>query len=335
MPHPDTEPLRDICRLEHPMFSRLGAIIFRRSPTDGTPMMTLAFGEREAGLPLRSLQHAFGIADGSPDGLMLGQIAESLDYVAFLRPGDPLPGEVINGQASWEPSAAHRRTAATRLRMQLLAWHDPAAARDAAAMRDIESRVENDPAIRGKVQAAFHEAAAALEMAGSGEVVALAERIGAELAFIEALRERLLMRAHGLMTQVGQIIRAAGRADHQRREEGTRLLRLGGVALGGFRARFEDVDAQTGEIIAMLRNADGQIAYSRSNRDTLYRSLRAWEPVLDAWRKADKAGDEVGGLIASTHHFLAQRYLPTSEWPSFNALRQPGAPRKPEHTMIW
>lgn len=335
MHDPDGTPPRAICQLEHPMFSRLGDILFRRSLTDGTPMMILPFGEREAGLPLRSLQHAFGITDESPDGQMLGLIAESLDYVACLRPGDPLPGEVINGAASWQPSAAHRRTAATRLRLQLLAWLDPAAARDAGSAQDIEVRLESDPAIRGKVQAAFREAAAALDVAGSEEVVALVERIGEELGFIEALRERLLSRVQVVLQQVGQIVRGSGRVDNQRREDVTQILRLGTVALAGFKARFEDVDAQTGEIIATLRNADGQIAYIRSNRDTLYRSLRAWEPVLEAWRMVDEAGGELAGVIASTYHFLAQRYLPTSEWPSFNSLRQPGAPRKPEHMMIW
>ena len=331
----DAEPLREICQLEHPMFGRLGDIVFRRSLTDGTPMMILPFGEREAGLPLRSLQHAFGISDESPDGQMLGQIAESLDYVACLRPGDALPGEVINGRASWQPSAAHRRTAASRLRWQLLAWLDPVAAQDAGSAREIEARLESDTAIRAKVQTAFREAAVALDVPGSEEVVALVERIGEELAFIEALRERLLARVQGLLARVGQIVRGAGRVDHQRREDITQILRLGTVALAGFKARFDDVDAQTGEIIATLRNADGQIAYIRSNRDTLYRSLRAWEPVLEAWDKAEAAGGEWAAVIAATYHFLAQRYLPTSEWPSFNSLRQPGAPRKPEHTMVW
>jgi hypothetical protein len=329
------EPPREICQLEHAMFSKLGDIMFRRSLTDGTPMMILPFGEREAGLPLRSLQHAFEISDDSPDGQMLGQIAESLDYVTCLRPGDPLPAEVVNGQASWEPSAAHRRTAATRLRLQLLAWLDPAAGKEAGTAQDIEARIEGDPAIRAKVQTAFREAATTLDLASSEEVVALVERVGEELAFIEALRERLLARVQALVARVGQIVRSSARVDHQRREDVTQVLRLGGMALGQFRARFEDVDAQTGEIIATLRNADSQIAYIRSNRDTLYRSLRAWEPVLEEWRKADAKGLELGPVIATTYQFLAQRYLPTSEWPSFNSLRQAGAPRKPEHTMVW
>ena len=320
----NVETPRDICQLDHAMFSKLGEIMFRRSLSDGTPMMILPFGEREAGLPLRSLQHAFGIADESPDGQMLGRIAESLDYVHCLRPGDPLPAEVINGQASWEPAVEHRRTAATRLRLQLLGWIDPSAAQEVGAARDIETLLESNPAIRGKVQAA-----------GSEAVVALVERLGEELAFIEALRELLLSRVQVLVARVGQMVRGAGRIDYQRREDMTQVLRLATIALNQFRSRFAEVDVQTGEIIATLRNADGQIAYIRSNRDVLYRSLRAWQPALDAWRKADGAAADIGPVVATTYQFLAQRYLPTSEWPTFNSLRQARASRKPERTMIW
>jgi phosphoserine phosphatase len=326
---------RDRCRLDHELFSRLGSISFRRADADGTPIMVVPFGEREAGVPLRSLQHAFNIGDETPDGQMLGLIAESLDYVTALQPGDLLPAEVVSGMASWEPNARHRQTAATRLRLQLLAWLDPAAARTACGA-DIGERLEADPALRAKVQAAFREAAAELELASMDEVVALVERLTEEFAFIEALRERLLGRVQVLTVRLGQLGHGAARMDQQRREAITQVQRLSGQALAQFRARFEEIDAQTGEIIATLRNADSQIAYIRSNRDTLYRSQRAWETVLETWRKADGAGSEAAWhAVSETYQFLARRYLPASEWPSFNSLRQAGAPRKPEHAMVW
>ncbi len=317
------------------MFRRLGDIVFRRSLADGTPMMILSFGEREAGVPLRSLQHELDITDDSPDGRMLGRIAESLDYVACLRPGDPMPAEVVDGQASWEPTNAHRRTAATRLRLQLLAWIDPAAAQEAGAERDIEAQMQRDPVIRSKVQAAFREAAATLELESPAEVVAVVERLSEETAYIEALRELLLSRVQALMARVGQMLRGSGRIDLNRRDDLTQMVRLGEIALKQFRARFEDVDVQTAEIIPMLRNADSQIAFIRSNRDTLYRSLRGWEPVLNDWAKAGGPSAELGPVITATYHFLAQRYLPYSEWPVSNSLRHSGRVRTPERVMAW
>ncbi len=331
---PDFEAAPDHCVLHHALFTKLGTVSFRRALTDGTPMMIVPFGEREAGLPLRSLQHAFDIPDGSPDGRMLGLIAESLDYVTCLCVGDPLPAEVVNGTASWEPTARHRQTAAMRLRLQLLAWLDPAAAR--AAGGNLEARLETDAGLRATVQNAFREAATALDLASGEDVVALVARFTEELAFIEALRDRLFGRVLTLCARLGVIARGANRQDLHRREDITQVQRLASLALTQFRGRFEDIDAQTGEIIATLRNADSQIAYIRSNRDTLYRSHRAWQPVLDAWQKAEVAGGEaLWPAVGVLYQFLAQRYLPSNEWPSFNSLRQAGAPKKPEHTMTW
>jgi hypothetical protein len=335
-PDPGCEARPDRCVLDHELFRKLGPISFRRAETDGTPMMIVPFGESEAGVPLRSLQQAFGIGDETPDGRMLGLIAESLDYVTSLSPGDPLPAEVVDGSASWEPARRHRQVAAMRLRLQLLGWLDPAAAREAQRAGDAEGRLETDPALRARVQAAFREAAAALGLECAEAVVVLVERLGEEWAFIEALRERLLGRVQALAGRMTGYARAAARPDDQRREAITQVQRLLGGALSRFRARFEEIDAQTGEIIATLRNADSQIAYVRSNRDALYRSLRAWEPVLDGWAEAEAAGGGAAwAAIAEIYQFLARRYLPANQWPALNSIRQGGTPPRPEHAMVW
>ena len=56
--------------------------------------------------------------------------------------------------------------------------------------------------------------------------------------------------------------------------------------------RFEELDAQTGEVMAALRNVDSQRAFIRSNRDWLYRSQRAWEPILGEWERQDECPRE-------------------------------------------
>src|SRR6185437_1381318 len=78
-----------LCHLEHPVFSRVGEPMFRRAESDNAPVMIVQLGDREAALPLRSLQREFAIPDDSADGRMLAMIAASLDFVAGLRPGDP------------------------------------------------------------------------------------------------------------------------------------------------------------------------------------------------------------------------------------------------------
>ena len=332
MPEDATPQRSDFCRLEHPMFGKLGGISFRRSVSDGAPMMMLPFGEREAGLPLRSLQQAFEIADDSPDGMMLGQIAQSLDYVTCLHPGDRLPAEVTTGEASWEPDEEHRRITSTRLRLQLLTWAAPETVRDAGP--DIEARLECDPLIRGKLQHAFREAASFLELASSEEVVAIVTRLGDELAFIEALRERLLIPAQVMAFRLGRLAGSAARLDQARRSDITQVKRLATTAADGFRVRFDELDGQTGEIMPTLRNIDSQIAYVRSGRDGLYRNLRAWKQPLESWRTFEQDGGDLWPLINETYQFLARRYLPSSEWPVFNSLRR-GAAAKPQDRMIW
>lgn len=319
----DPVQVPDHCVLTHHVFSLLPDISFRRAESDGTPVMVVPFGDRTASVPLRSLQREFAIQDDSADGHMLGLIAESLDYVTALRLGDKLPDEVVNGKASWEPGVLHRRRAATRLRLRLLAWLDPSAALAAGKGEDSANRLEADPELRTMVQNAFRKAAEELGLATSEELVERVEQLAEEFSYIEALREGLLNRVQAVVTRGTSLGSHLGRKDGLRAEALSRMLCLSGITSSQFLARFEDIDAQTGEIIALLRNPEGQISFVRSNRDSLYRSMRAWEPILVQWEKADFSDDSaIWALVADTYQFLAKRHLPANEWPSFSALRQ-------------
>jgi hypothetical protein len=312
------------CRLQHPIFATLGAISFRRADGDGQPAMAVPLGEREALVPLRALQREFAIADDSEDGRMLGLIAESLDYVESLRPGDTLPGEVLDGSASWQPETRHRAQVAARLRDQLLAWLDGGAV-----------RLDHDAALRQRVQAAFEQAALALALPDAQAVIALVENLAEELSYIEALRESLLGRV-GLMT--GRVARAVGhfRGDGARLEALTQVHRLGEAAAAQLAGRFQEVDAQTGEVMAALRNIESQQAFIRSNRDLLYRALRGWEPILAGWVALPTLLDDAfWGLVARSYQFLARHYLPVQEWQTPGAVRRVRRSKAPDSAMTW
>ena len=124
----------DQVRLQHRLFSGFADPLFRRAETDGTPVMVVLLGEREAALPLRALQREFDIADDSEDGRMLALITASLDFIAGLRIGDALPAEVLSGEASWQPSQQHLRLANAKLRLQLASWARSGAVEDRSAM---------------------------------------------------------------------------------------------------------------------------------------------------------------------------------------------------------
>src|SRR5678815_2054790 len=195
-----TNPVaQDHCVLTHRMFLLMGDPLFRRAETDGLPVVVVRLGDKEAAVPLRSLQHEFGIPEKSDDGRMLDLIAQSLDFIAGLHMGDPLPTEVLGGEASWEPDDVHFQIANARLQWQLVAWLNAGTGVDSPQF-DADSllQVVDDPSRREQVQRAFAKAAEALELPNSQAVVLQVEELAHELAYIEALRDRLLNRVKAM-----------------------------------------------------------------------------------------------------------------------------------------
>ena len=303
------------CEFQHKVFTTLGDVRFRRSSTDGVPMMALMLGDREAQLPLASLRREFCIDKDSADGRMLDLIGSALDFVSSLQPGDQLPAEIRTGEASWQPSPNHMRLAATRLRLGLVAWMSPASRWAKTAQDELTLlRLADDPSLREEVHAVSIAVAGQLGLRDGADVIRLVEELSQELAYIEALRERLLGRVAGLCRRVGRLLhdrkRAPGSFDTL-----SQVQRLISVACKQIVSRFEDVDAQTGEVGSLLRNVDNQRSFIRSNRDWLYRTQRAWEPVLDRWsRVAEIPAEEMGALLGVTYQFLAQRCMPATAW---------------------
>lgn len=323
------------CVLEHRLFHTLSDVLFRRAEGDDTPVIVMSLGERTAAVPLRSLQRELGIADDSPDGRMLHLIARSLDYVAGLQMGDPLPTEVLDGRASWAPGAAHRAVAGARLRLQLTAWLQPEGAGvmmpDAGTVR----RLDEDPAMRQLVNTALDQAAHDLGLSGRNGVVRLLETLAEELSYIEALREGLLNRVHSMTVRLERFARA-GRINRKRMEMLTQVRRLGKAAEDQIAARFADIDAHSQEVMTALRNVEDERSLIRASRDWLYRVSRAWEPILQDWEEAGGLPDnELWRLIERTYRFLAPRHMPVQEWQATVAFQRHGMPRPIGAIMEW
>jgi hypothetical protein len=332
---PKLQP-QDHCRLKHRLFNRFGDPLFRRAETDGTPVMVVMLGEREAALPLRALQREFDITDESEDGSMLALIAASLDFVTSLRLGDALPAEVLSGEASWEPSPQHLRLANARLRLQLAAWMRLGTGEDHSAIEaQALMAAADEPAMLLAIEQACRRAAEELKLAGPEMVSPMLEILGQELAYVEALRERLLIPVQGMSAKLGRFAHG-WRGDAAQLEKLTQVRRLNVVALRRIGGRFEELDAQTGEVLAALRNLDSQRTFIRSNRDWLYRTLRAWQPLLQEWTGVGFTFDDrVRTALENAYRFLAPRFMPVTEW---IAASGPGAAlkKKPEQRgMVW
>jgi hypothetical protein len=310
----ETEP-PTTCALEHRMFALLHEPLFRRTDADATPVMVVHLGDKEAVMPLRAIQREFAIADESPDGRMLALIAEALDFVPALRLGDELPKEVLTGDASWEPEPQHIQRALTRLRLQLVTWlHGPNAEETVDFNTDDLANADDDPVLRQQIQEAFQRAAEDLGLPTKEAVIAQLEVLAGELAYIEALRDRLLEGVRSVVNHIQRLFRAA-HSDASQRRLLERLRFLSQEALDRLSHRFEQQDAQTGEVMAMLRHLDSHRGFIRSNRDWFYRCHMAWEPILADWRgEAAKPAADIRPLLVGTYRFLAPRFMPVTEW---------------------
>ena len=328
-----TSPPPDHCCLVHRVFGMFGDPLFRRAESDGTPVMAVHMGEKEAAIPLSALRREFGIEVGSDDGRMLELIAQALDFVAGLRIGDPLPPEILSGEASWEPDEVHLQIANARLQWQLVTWLNSGTGADAEHL-DAEYllQVADDPARRQQVQQAFAKAAEVLGLPDRAAVIGLVEELARELAYIEALRDRLLRRAKVMADKLNRIAKAF-RGDASHLETLTQVRRLAATALKQISHHFDELDAQTGEVMSALRNADSQRTFIRSHRDWLYRTQRAWQSLLAEWEGAGIGFDEgVLQLLNRTYQFLAVRFMPVTEWA---ATTRPTQKKDTTRRMVW
>jgi hypothetical protein len=163
-------------------------------------------------------------------------------------------------------------------------------------------------------------------------VIGLVEELARELAYIEALRDRLLRRAKVMAEKLNRIAKAF-RGDASHLETLTQVRRLAATALKQMSRRFDELDAQTGEVMSALRNADSQRTFIRSNRDWLYRTQRAWQSLLTEWESAGIGFDEgVLQLLNRTYQFLAVRFMPVTEWA---AATRPIQAKETERRMVW
>ncbi len=285
------------CTFQHPLFGALGEIWFRRAEGDETPVLTMRLGERNAALPLRSLQAEFGITNESPDGRMLGLVAGALDFVSCLRPGDRLPAEIRTGEASWEPEPRHFALAAARVKLQLTAWLGKGNADQTDADPQVLLTLADDPAMRHHLQEALARAAAALGLDGPDAVLGQVQELAGELGYVEALRERLLRPGEAMLRRLQRV--GQRRLDPAHIELITQVQRLARKGVRDIGSRFEELDAQTGEVMAALQNLARQKRFIRGHRDWLYRSLRAWEPILSGWTTLDDTDSDQLWSLAS------------------------------------
>lgn len=318
---------------EHGFFNAVDSAYFRTLEDTNEPVLIMILeGQGEVSLKIPGVKKELNLEPGDPDARMLDLVVESLKYVREVRIGDPVPSEMTSGRASWNITDEHRAIAHNRVTMQLVSWMSGEEMLITDPLK--LAQVVSDPATKEKISNAFNEAAKAL---GIGEerredVIALIANLAEELAYIEALRSKF----HEIQLIYRKIFELDQKykADQSVRDDILAIRRLFKIAVDGFKDSFEQLDAQTGEILSALTNIAPVTKFIRKNRDDLRRRLWAWDPVIHRWsdipaQRSTKAERALGDL----YHFLAQRFLPRNEWELYSKALEKTKKRATE--VIW
>ncbi len=304
---------------EHKFFGSVKDPVFRLSEQTEEPCMYFKFGDSEVALPLPGIKTEFDLHE-TADGEMLDLVAECLKFVMSLEIGDQVPEELQTGRASWEVTDRHKSVAYQRLTMQLVSWLSG----DEVVVTNPDElmQISEDPRTRERVNEAFTKAAKALgiEVEERHKVIDLIKVLADELSHIEALREMLeRVKAIGEKLEEMRGLYGADRAILDTIEPITTLMK---TAIQELSDPIDQVDAQTGEILAVLKNIAPQVRFVRSMRDDLYRRLKAWEKLFNEWDGAViSRSDHNESLLRETYRFLAPRFMKKDEWVLFSQLQ--------------
>lgn len=310
-----------VVAFRHAFFARLDGLHFRISEQTGEPVAVVKLGDTEVALNFRGIRKELKLAEDDPDSRMLELIGDGLQYVRGLRPGEPLPRELTTRQASWEPEERHKVIAHQRLTVQLVSWLS--GEEHVITNPDELQQVADDPVTRKKVRTAFDEAADKLGIGRDRkhEVVERLEQLTSELSYIEALRD--VVNAVKAMEQKIQGLRKLYGHERSVLEIADPVARLMGAAVKEFSELLMQVDAQTCEIMGLMRNIENHTNYIRMIRDELHRRTMAWDEMLARWSRIKvEMGSDKPDLLRDTYHFLAPRFMQVNEWVLVTKLQE-------------
>ncbi len=323
-----------IVELEHWFFSKIENLRFQIDGASGKPVVVIPFKKTEAYLSFSAVAKEFAIASDSPDGIMLALVGSGLKYVKGLFPGDPLPTEILTGEASWTLLPKHILLAHQRVAMRLVSLMS--ANEPTVTDPIILLQMAGDPEVKKKVNEAFALAAVKLGLPAEckEEVIGFVNTLANEMAYIEALRD--LFDQMLRMREKIQLARRKYSREPLQRETMDQVARLMEKAVKEYAVVFDEIASHTSEIIEMLRNLAEEIAYIRRHRDDLHVRLLAWQELLAQWASVQVERSMVlTELIHSTHRFLAPRFMTVVDWLEVAQKERQKSGKNSKSVMAW
>jgi len=310
---PASDPRSQLFSFEHKVFSMEGGY-FAYMKDSQEAAFHIPLGDLKGAIALPVLRMEFDLKKETKDGYLLGIVEKSLRFVREIRPNDSIPHELLDGTASWAVEEKHRAIARNRLTMQLVSWLTGGETMivDVAQLEQLSEDVQ----IKVRVQEAFTKAAEKLGLGADRkqEVVDMIEKLGRELSYIEALRDRFA-RVQYINAQL-QMLSKIYKREPNIRNEIFRMQVLIRSPLTNFTTMFTQSDAQTGEILAVLRNIGAQTKFIREMRDDLHHRLMLWDEMINLWSTTTtERSVEIEALLKETYRFLARNFAVTNDWP--------------------
>lgn len=315
------ENIPEWIELDHPFFKPFSNPYFRMAGVDDdTPVFVGQLGDQEVVLTLKGIKRELKFADESPEARMLDVIGASLKYIIVLRPGDAVPSELLNGNASWEPTQKDIEAARRRVNIQLLTWTSGEEQNDASAQKFLD--LLNNKDSEQQLNEAYEVAAKKLGLSNRDDVTNAVEKLAGELAYIEALRA-IFVTIIKLERKL-QAFRVQFKNQGSVSTEIDQIIRLLQVPIKKWKGEFELVYAQSGEINMALNGHDRQINFIRETRDDLHLRFMAWSDILRSWESVEPGSEPYGfsDMLRTLNRFLAPRYMTIKEWVSADSWSQ-------------
>jgi hypothetical protein len=298
---------------EHKVFSMTGGY-FAYVKNTKEAAFHLPLGDLKGAIALPTLRVEFDLTPETNDGKLLDIVDKALRYVKEIRPNDSIPHELLDGTASWTVEEKHTTIARNRLTVQLVSWLTGGD----TAMVDLTQleQISDDPKTKARVQEAFTKAAEKLGIGADRkqEVVDMIEKLARELSYIEALRDRYC-KVQYINAQLIMLSKIYKREPGIRNEI-FRMQVLIRAPVADFDSMFTQADAQTGEILAVLRNIGPQTKFIREMRDELHNRLMLWDEMINPWSAITvEQSTDMESLLKDTYRFLARNFAVSNDWP--------------------
>lgn len=294
---------------EHKIFEVKGAH-FKLTHDSREPALYVTLGEMTGAVPVRSICEEFGIEDDSSDAELLRVVSSSLKFVREIHPNDSIPTEILDGSASWKIEEKHKNIARGRITMQLVSWLS--GTEEIITNSGELEAIASDPNTKEKIQNAFKEIASKLGITRD-DVIEKVDDVIRELSYIEALRDH-----YAQIKKIGTNIdrlRSIYRRDRGMSEDLTRIHALIDPVVSNFDRTFDELDAQTCEVLTILKNFNPTIEFIRKTRDDLHQRFMIWDEMVAGWKNLEPdANNEVEKQLKMTYRFLAQNFMQGQSW---------------------